>query len=125
MLEFLIEVLGEFLFQAVGEVLLNLGAHAVAEPFRRHADPWLAALGYLILGGLLGVASLFVVPHLLVGTPWRVANLVLTPIAVGGLMAALGAWRARRGEPLLRIDRFACGYLFALAVALVRFFSAQ
>lgn len=125
MLEFLIEVLGEFLLQVVGEALLNLGLHAVAEPFRRPANPWLAALGYSILGGLLGVVSLFVVPHLLVGTTWRVTNLVLTPIAVGGLMAGVGAWRARRGQAVLRIDRFACGYLFALAVALVRFVAAE
>jgi hypothetical protein len=39
-------------------------------------------------------------------------------------MAAIGAWRARRGEPVLRIDRFAYGYLFALSLALVRFFFA-
>jgi hypothetical protein len=36
-------------------------------------------------------------------------------------MVALGAWRAQRGEPLLRLDRFSYGYLFALSQALVRF----
>jgi hypothetical protein len=33
----------------------------------------------------------------------------------------VGAWRARRGQPPLRIDRFAYAYLFTLAFALVRF----
>jgi hypothetical protein len=33
-------------------------------------------------------------------------------------------WRARHGKPVLRIDRFAYGYLFALAFALVRFLFA-
>ncbi len=40
-------------------------------------------------------------------------------------MVALGARRAKRGEPLLRIDRFSYGYLFALSLALVRFNFAQ
>ncbi len=37
------------------------------------------------------------------------------------LMVAIGSWRAKRGEVLLRIDRFAFGYLFAFAFALVRY----
>lgn len=39
-------------------------------------------------------------------------------------MTAMGAWRARRGEPVLRIDKFAYGYLFALSLAIVRFIFA-
>jgi hypothetical protein len=39
-------------------------------------------------------------------------------------MAGMGAWRARRGQPVLRIDKFAYGFLFALALALVRYFFA-
>jgi hypothetical protein len=36
----------------------------------------------------------------------------------------MGAWRARRGQQVLRIDRFAYGYLFALSLGLVRFYFA-
>ena len=68
--------------------------------------------------------SLLAFPTNLVPEAWRVANLVATPLAVGGIMAAIGAWRARRGGSVLRIDRFAYGYLFALSLALVRFFFA-
>lgn len=124
MLEFLFEIVGEFLLQALAEVLLELGWHSMAEPFRRPPNPWLAALGYAIFGAVFGGLSLLVVPHNLVPGPWRILNLVLTPLAVGGLMAWMGAWRARRGQPVLRIDRFAYGYLFALSLALVRFFFA-
>lgn len=124
MLEFIFELLGEFLLQLIGEVLLELGFHSLAEPFRRPPNPWLAALGYALFGTILGALSLLVFPHNLVPGPWRVVNLIATPIAVGGAMAAMGAWRARRGEQVLRIDRFAYGYLFALTVALVRFFFA-
>jgi hypothetical protein len=40
-------------------------------------------------------------------------------------MAALGAWRIRRGQSLVPLDRFAYGCLFALAFAFVRFSFAK
>ncbi len=124
MLELIFEVLGEFLLQAVGEALFELGFHSLAEPFRRPPNPWLAALGYILFGAILGGLSLLVVPDHLVPEAWRIANLVLTPLAVGAMMVSMGAWRARRGQSALRIDRFAYGYLFALSLALIRFLFA-
>ena len=124
MLEFVLELVGEFLLQVIGEALVELGLHSMAEPFRRPPNPWFAAAGYTLIGALLGGLSLLVVPHNLVPESARVVNLVVTPIAVGVAMALLGAWRARRGQAVLRIDRFAYGYLFALSMALVRFFFA-
>ena len=121
MLEFLFEILGEFLLQAVGEALLEIGLHALAAPFKRAPNPWLAALGYLLFGAVLGGLSLLLFPHYLVAGPWRVLNLFLTPFAVGGLMVAMGHWRARHGEEVLRINRFVYGFLFAAALALVRY----
>ncbi|MBV8250114.1 MAG: hypothetical protein JO200_16910 [Comamonas sp.] len=126
MLELLFEALGEFALQAAGEVLLELGLHSVAEPFRRPPRPWLAAPGYAIFGALFGALSLLLLSHHLTPEgPLRLLNLALTPLAVGGLMAAMGAWRARRGEPLLRINRFCYGFLFALCFALVRYAFAE
>lgn len=129
MLEFLFEVVGEFLLQAVIEVLVELGVHSLAEPFRRRPSPWLAAFGYTIFGAAAGGLSLLLFPqHLTPEDPqhltpedWRIAHLLATPVAVGIGMMLLGRWRARRGDTVLRIDRFACGYLFALSLALVRF----
>jgi hypothetical protein len=40
-------------------------------------------------------------------------------------MCLVGAWRLRREQELVRLDRFAYGYLFALAMALVRFYLAK
>lgn len=121
MLEFIIELIGEFVLQVIGEALVEIGFHALAAPFRRPPNPWLAGIGYALLGATLGGISLLAFPDNLVPGAWRVANLVATPIAVGAVMALLGAWRARRGQQVLRIDRFAYGYLFALFIALVRF----
>ena len=124
MLEFIFEVLGEFLLQVFGEALIEIGFHSLAEPFRRPPNPWLAAIGYALFGAILGGISLLAFPNNLVPAAWRVANLVATPMAVGGIMAVMGVWRARRGQRVLRIDRFAYGYLFALSIALVRFYFA-
>lgn len=121
MLEAALQIAGEFILQVFGEALLELGLHALAEPFLRPPNPWLAALGYALFGAIFGALSLLVFPAHLVGQPWRIINLVLTPVAAGLVMTAMGAWRARRGDALLRIDRFSYGYLFALTLALVRF----
>lgn len=122
MLELLLQFIGEFLLQVIGEALLELGLHALAEPFRRPANPWVAALGYAFFGAAFGGLSLLIFPgHLTPAGLWRVANLMVTPIAVGLIMGAIGAWRTRRGDSLLRIDSFSYGFLFAFSLALVRF----
>jgi hypothetical protein len=124
MFEIIFEVVGEFVLQVLGEALAELGLHSLGEPFRRPPNPWLASLGYTLFGAIFGGLSLLAVPNNLVPDAFRVANLIVTPIAVGGVMAAMGAWRARRGEPVLRIDKFAYGHLFALSLGVVRFFFA-
>lgn len=121
-MEFIVELLLEFLIQVVGETLLELGLHSMAEPFRRPPNPWLAALGYLIFGLAFGGISLWLFPqHMIVSLGGRWINLLLTPLAAGVCMSWLGRWRSGRGQTLLRIDRFAYGYLFALCFSLVRF----
>lgn len=124
MLELLFELLGEFLLQVFGEALVELGLHSLAEPFRRPPNPWLAAVGYALFGAILGGLSVLAFPNNLVPEQWRIANLVATPIAVGSVLSIMGVWRARLGQQVLRIDRFAYGYLFALFLALVRFYFA-
>ena len=125
MFEFIIEFVGEFLLQAIAEALVELGLHALAEPFRQPPNPWLAGFGYAIFGAIAGGISLLVLPVHFASGGQRLANLLLTPIAVGLLMSAMGAWRARNHQPVLRIDRFAYGYLFALSLALIRYWFAS
>ena len=128
--ELLLSVLGfafELLLQVLFEALAEFGVRALGEPFRRsrEASPWLAALGYAIYGAVAGGISLWLVPVAYLTAPWaRIANLVVTPLASGLVMSMMGAWRRRRGEDLIRLDRFSYGVLFALAMALVRYFFA-
>jgi hypothetical protein len=121
-MEFLLELLFEFLIQIIGEALLELGLHSLAEPFRKPPDPWLAALGYTLLGTIFGLTSLWLFPHhMVVSTDWRLFNLFITPVIAGVCMSLLGTWRVKRGQAVLRIDSFSYGFLFAICFALVRF----
>ena len=125
MIEIILELAGEFLLQAFGEVLLEIGLQSLSEPLRRKPNPWLAAIAYANFGALAGGLSLLVFKEHMVPEPWRIANLIVTPLLVGAIMSVLGSLRMRRGEPVLGIDRFAYGYVFALAIALVRFIYAE
>jgi len=126
MLEPLFQILCEFLLQTIGETLVELGFHAIAEPFRKTPNPWLAAVGYALMGMLAGGLSLLVFHAHFVLLGWhRIANLILTPLAVGSVMLLIGSWRANRGLSVLRIERFAYGYLFALGFALIRYWFAR
>lgn len=123
--EFIVEVIGEVVLQAVAEALVELGLHSLAEPFRKPPNPWLAGFGYALFGAIAGGISLLLLPMHFASAGLRLANLLFTPVAVGLLMCVMGAWRARNNQPVLRIDRFAYGYLFALSLALIRYWFAQ
>ena len=125
MIELVFQILAEFILQVLGEALVELGFHSLAEPFRKPPNPWLAAFGYLIFGAVFGGLSLLILSTHFVIEPWRILNLIVTPIAVGGVMSLMGCWRTRRGDDFWRIDRFVYGYLFALSFALIRFFFAS
>jgi hypothetical protein len=117
----LIEIIAELVLQVALELLFELGLRRVGEIVARPRKPWLAAIGYAILGSTAGGISLLLFPaHLLQTHVARIANLMLTPVAAGAAMVALGRWRRRKGQQIVRLDRFAYGYLFALAMAIVR-----
>ena len=121
MMEFFIQFLVEVLLQIVFEVLAELGLRSLVAPFRKPPEPWLATLGYVLFGLVAGALSLWMFPELFIQTPtMQLVGLILIPIAAGTAMAALGAWRRRRDQALIRLDRFVYGYVFALAMALVR-----
>ncbi len=125
------EFIFELLFQIFGELILQFIFEALAEAglqaFRRASDrpppnPWLAVAGYVLLGALCGAISLWLFPTFFIKSHvGRVVSLLVTPVLAGAGMALIGAWRRKRGEELLRLDRFAYGYAFALSMAAVRF----
>ena len=125
MLAAILEIFGEILLQVFIEGLAELGLQSVTAPFRRRPHPGMAGIGYLLFGALLGATSLLVFPIHFVQGAWRIVNLAVTPLMAGLLMCLWGRWRRRHGWALLRSDRFAYGYLFALSMALVRYWFAR
>ena len=120
----LLQALGELLLQIVFELLVELGLHGLREVFRPSmpVNPFMAAIGYALLGAAAGALSLYFQPALLIHhAAARIANLVVTPMAAGLLMTLVGAWRRRRDQEPVRLDRFGYGFLFALSMALVRY----
>lgn len=124
-MEIILEFLGEFLLQIVGELLAEIGLRSLREPFRRRPNPWLAMLGAVLLGAILGGLSLLVFPHLLVAARLRLVNLMVTPIASGILLGLVAFWRRGRDDAAPPFDRAVYGFLFALAFGLVRYFFAR
>lgn len=66
----------------------------------------LAALAYAVFDGVAGIVSLWLAPHSFAHGPWRLAKRVVAPLLAGAAMAAVGAWRVRRGQGSVRLDRF-------------------
>lgn len=121
---FILRILGEILVQVLFEALGELTIHSIKEPFRRPepVHPFLAAVGYAFFGAAAGGISVWAMPELVIDAQWlRIVNLVVTPVAAGGVMAAIGAWRRRREKEVIRLETFAYGYCFALAMGVVRF----
>ena len=121
--ELLFEIFGEFILQFIFEALSEVGLHVFRKRTERPPpSPWLAVAGYVIVGAACGALSLWLFPGFFVKSHiGRVVSLIATPVLAGAAMSMLGAWRRKRGEELLRLDRFAYGYTFALAMAAVRF----
>lgn len=122
MLEFLFEVL----LQMVFEVLAEAGLWFFRKYRTKRPGPGLAAVGYAFLGIVCGLVSLLVFPALLLRSPTaRLLNLLVTPLVAGAAMALLAWWWRRREQPNLRAAHFVQGFLFAFAMALVRYFVAR
>lgn len=123
MLEFVFDVLGELLLQLIFQLVADLGAHT-ASPHRKDGprSPVLSIIGHLVFGALGGGLSLLVLPHAWIHDPIaRVAYLVLAPIAAGGATAGIGYLRRKREQTTVTLERFGYGYLLAFSFALVRF----
>jgi hypothetical protein len=122
------QILGEFLLQLALEAIAELFGHSLKEPFRRPGPPrpWLAAIGYLIFGAIGGGISLWLLPDLFIESGWlRIANLLVTPLLSGLLMEAIGTWRRQRDKEVIRLESFAYGFCFAFSMALVRYTFGQ
>lgn len=121
--EFLFQIVFEFILQIFGELLVELGLRSLAEPFyeREARNPFLAVIGYALLGFVAGGLSLLIFPHSFVrSTKLHGISLLITPLLAGLAMSLVGSLRRRQGEQMIRLDSFGCGFIFAFGMAFVR-----
>jgi hypothetical protein len=124
-IEILFQFLVEFVIPILVEILAELGIRSTSQAlgYEKPKNPYLAAFGYLLLAGAGAGISLYVFPaHQIKHPEWRLINLLVTPVLIGGLMALRGKILLRKRRVLIRLDSFLYGYLFALTFTFVRFY---
>src|SRR5262245_15617104 len=113
-----------FLAEFVLELVFELTSDAIWRPFgepRPGGRGVLALIALTVVGALCGWGSVSIVRDAFIQDPGlRWANLVVTPVLAGGVMALLGNRRRRREQPTTPLDRFGTGALFALAFVAAR-----
>ena len=127
MLEFIIQLLFEVLFEFVGGLLTGLFLDAPRNvPGVNKAVNLLTALVLFAVGAFIGWASLWIFPKAFVRSEsLHGISLLITPVLAGLAMAAFGWFRQGRGKPLFRLGNFAFGYFVALGIALMRFYFTE
>ncbi|KHS43198.1 MULTISPECIES: hypothetical protein [Novosphingobium] len=124
--EIFLQFFGEIIVQVLAELLAEFGIRSLADPVREPRTPVYSMVGYTLWGLIAGAISLFLFPASAIRNPaFRTINLVVTPLVIAAIMAMLGRARNKRGQLLVRLDRFGYAYLFAFSMALVRFIWAS
>ena len=126
-LELIFELFGELILQLAFEALSQAGIHLFSRlSHREPVTPWLAVIGYVLLGFISAALSLWWFPGFFIPSrAGRVVSLVVIPVLVAAAITLLGAWRQRRGEGAVRLDKFTYAYVFAFTMAATRFFFAD
>lgn len=119
-LVFLWEVIGQVVFQIVGDLVVG----SITEALDRQAwgRPMMAALGFILLGSVAGVVSAAMMPERM--TPVVLMpglSLILAPLGTGAAMHVYGRWRQGRGHDTSYLATFWGGALMAFTTALVRY----
>ena len=124
----LLELILQFLIEFLIIVVPDLGLACLAHTFKRPPlrNPVIAAMGYGVLGVIIGGISLLIFPASFAqSSDVRLAILILAPIAAGFLMAFLRVYREKRGKPVSRIESFIFGAIIALGISSVRYVYAS
>jgi len=124
--EILLQFLGEILLQVIIEFLAELGVRSLADTLKRPKNAVLSTIGFVLWGAMAGGISLLILPKSTISNlVFRQINVLVTPLVAGGVMMLIGRQRSKRGQSLVRLDRFGYAFAFALAMAVVRYIWAE
>jgi hypothetical protein len=119
----LAEVFFEALLELAGEALLDVLSRVGADVFKSAEPPHpiLSCLVWALLGAAAGATSLVIFPHpLFHRSKFHGISLILSPVAAGMAMSAVGAMLRKRGKQVVQIESFPFAFAFAFGMALVR-----
>ena len=124
--EIVLQFLGEVLLQLLFEALAELGLHGLGDTLKKPRNMALSTVGFLLWGAIAGAISLLILPKSPISDlTLRRINILATPLAAGALMMLIGRQRDKRGQTLVKLDRFGYAFAFALAMAIVRYIWAE
>lgn len=119
--DLLLQVVWEMIFGALGETMSKAAKPKLGEP-RAPLPFWVRFTGAAVFGAAAGGLSLLGWPSpLLKSDTLRLVSLIVSPLLAGLSMAAIGRWRERRNRPRIALQRFSTAWVFAFALAGVRF----
>jgi hypothetical protein len=122
LVEFLLEILLEAVFQFAVEILVELGSafFDLLKKSRLARMPF-AALTLAIGGGMAGFVTTLIFPRVLFPlNRYSGISLFLAPLATGVAMHFYGSWLHEKGRETTLLATFWGGGLFAFCLALVR-----
>ena len=118
------EVLFEAIFEIALEGLASLLIRAIAKFLKTVSDvkPVAATLALAMLGALVGFFSAVAFPHSFVHpSRFHGVSVIASPLITGMVMSQLGRFLRNHGKRVMPIESFSYGFVFAIAMALVRF----
>ena len=124
LLQIIFEFFLEFIVQIIGEVFLEVAFQklSAASWARKALNATLAVIMYFGLGVITGWFSILIFSHSFIrSSRLHGISLIITPLLAGLTMSGVGWVRQRQGKPVIRLDTFAYGFIFAFGMALVRF----
>ena len=119
----LLYVLGETVFQIVGEMFAVGVWRSITQTTRlvSNAEPLTALIGCVLLGAFFGGLSGLAIPHRIVrAPPVPGLSVVVAPLVTATLMELYGRWRQRSGRERPWLATFSGGGMFAFVFAFVR-----
>jgi hypothetical protein len=122
-MEILLEIFFEFLIPLVGEILFDVFLHQLKRVPRLYntLNVAVTAVMYFGVGLFLGWLSILIFPNAFVrSSRLHGISLLITPVLGGLVMSCIGWIRMRHGSPVVRLETFSLGFIFAFGMALIR-----
>ena len=127
MIEAIVEVIftivGEIILQVVAELFFNLGLGTIGNTLKRkkRANPFMAGVGFIILGSITGLFVSWLLPERIVpGVDLHGLSVLLAAAGTGTVMMFYGRWQTSLGKQTTYLATFWGGGLFAFSMALTR-----